>query len=85
VNCVPADPTLARAIALAAAQIPVPLVAKPNAGIPGHPVGPAAFAAGAAAAVRAGATLVGGCCGAGPRHLLALSRRIAGRTPQALG
>ena len=65
VNCVAPDAALVRIAAQAAARIPVPLVVKPNAGLPGAPVGPAAFAAGVAAAIRAGASLAGGCCGAG--------------------
>jgi 5-methyltetrahydrofolate--homocysteine methyltransferase len=73
VNCVAPDAALARVIAQAAALVPVPLVVKPNAGLPGQPVGPAGFAAGVAAAVRAGATLAGGCCGAGAAHLRALA------------
>ncbi|MEY2669177.1 MAG: Homocysteine S-methyltransferase, partial [Pseudomonadota bacterium] len=53
-----------------------------DAGLPGDPVGTAAFAAGVAAAVRAGATLAGGCCGAGPGHLRALGAALG---PQARG
>ena len=78
VNCVAPDGALVQVIAQAAARIPVPLVVKPNAGLPGTPVGPAAFAAGVAGAVRAGATLAGGCCGAGPAHLRALAAQARG-------
>jgi 5-methyltetrahydrofolate--homocysteine methyltransferase len=73
VNCVSPDGALVRIVAQAASRIPVPLVVKPNAGIPGEPVAPSAFAAGVAAAVRAGATLAGGCCGAAATHLRALA------------
>jgi 5-methyltetrahydrofolate--homocysteine methyltransferase len=85
VNCVAPDARLARLIAGLASRIPIPLVVKPNAGIPGQPVGPAAFAAGVAAAVRAGATLVGGCCGAGPDHLRAIGAAIGVPPGQARG
>jgi 5-methyltetrahydrofolate--homocysteine methyltransferase len=78
VNCVAPDGALVRVIAQAAARIPVPLVVKPNAGLPGDPIGPAAFAAGVAGAVRAGATLAGGCCGALPAHLRALAAQARG-------
>jgi len=73
VNCVAPELGLVQAIAAAAVRIPVPIVVKPNGGLPGDPVTPASFASGVAAAVRAGATLAGGCCGAGPAHLRALA------------
>jgi 5-methyltetrahydrofolate--homocysteine methyltransferase len=76
VNCVQPDPGLARAVAAVAVRVPVPLVVKPNAGLPGEPVEPEPFAVAVAVAVRAGATLAGGCCGAGPRHLAALRARL---------
>jgi 5-methyltetrahydrofolate--homocysteine methyltransferase len=85
VNCVAPDAGLARWAAELAARVPVPLVVKPNAGLPGNPAGPAPFAAAVAAAVRAGATLVGGCCGAGPAHLRALGRALGAPGPQARG
>ena len=52
------------------------VVAKPNAGRT-HGVSPEDFAEGLKAATRAGARLVGGCCGAGPAHLAALARALA--------
>ncbi len=88
VNCVEPDDALAAFVALAASRIPVPLVVKPNAGLPGAPVSPDRFASGVARAVRAGATLAGGCCGAGPAHLRALRHALppeAPSPPQALG
>jgi 5-methyltetrahydrofolate--homocysteine methyltransferase len=87
VNCVDPDEALAALVAEAASRVPVPLVVKPHAGLPGAPVQPSRFASGVARAVRAGATLAGGCCGAGPAHLRALSRALLldGPGPQALG
>ena len=85
VNCVAPDGALVRIIAQAASRIPVPLVAKPNAGLPGQSIAPAPFAAGVAAAARAGATLAGGCCGAGPAHLRALAVAVGAAPPQARG
>ncbi len=84
VNCVAPDAALVQLVARAAARIPVSLVVKPNAGLPGEPIGPAAFATGVAAAVRAGASLAGGCCGAGADHLRMLAA-ATGRMPQARG
>jgi methionine synthase I (cobalamin-dependent) len=53
---------------------------KPNAGLPTidagiavYPVGPEAFAAFLPALIEAGASFVGGCCGAGPGHVRALA------------
>ena len=62
----------------------IPLVAKPNAGVPhlrdGRTVfdlGPEAFAAETARLVEAGASIVGGCCGTTPAHIAALKRAVA--------
>lgn len=56
----------------------LPLFARPNAGTPvdvngvsRHPLTPEAFAAGAKALIEAGATMIGGCCGTSPEHLMA--------------
>jgi len=57
-------------------QLPVPLVVKPSAGLPGALLAPEPFAAWVAAAARAGASWVGGCCGAGAEHLAALGRAL---------
>ncbi|MBN1296669.1 homocysteine S-methyltransferase family protein [bacterium] len=64
----------------------VPVLAQPNAGLPeldhtGRTVfrlGPDAFAEKAVALVRAGASLVGGCCGTTPEHIVALRRAVDG-------
>lgn len=82
VNCVSPDAALARIVAATRAVVPGPIAVKPNAGLPGQAAGTADFAAGVAGAVRAGATLAGGCCGTGPSHLRALGRLLA---PQARG
>ncbi len=85
VNCVSPGSHLARVVAETAARVPIPLVVKPNAGLPGEPVGPAAFATAVGVAVRAGSTLVGGCCGAGAEHLRALGRVLGAPGAQARG
>lgn len=56
-----------------------PIWIKPNAGIPKiqggrlvYPISPEAFAARLADWTQAGASFIGGCCGAGPEHIRAL-------------
>ena len=58
----------------------LPVMVKPNAGLPKvvdgktvFLVGPEAFAADVAALVEAGASIVGGCCGTTPRHIRAVN------------
>jgi methionine synthase I (cobalamin-dependent) len=58
----------------------LPVWIKPNAGLPAtdggiavYPIGPEAFAAFLPALIEAGASFVGGCCGAGPGHVRALA------------
>jgi len=61
----------------------VPLIAKPNAGLPqlkdGRTVfqmNPREFAQGAKMLVRSGANLIGGCCGTTPEHIQALKASV---------
>jgi 5-methyltetrahydrofolate--homocysteine methyltransferase len=88
VNCVEPDDGLAAFVARLAARVPIPLAVKASAGLPDAPWSPGRHAVGLACAVRAGAGMAGGCCGAGPDHLRALAQALPGsRTaaPQALG
>ena len=69
--------------------ITCPLIVKPNAGLPQivdgktvFKVGPEEFAEDVAALVRAGATIVGGCCGTTPAHIAAVHARLADTPPQ---
>lgn len=62
----------------------IPLVAKPNAGLPKYldgktvfPMDAESFAREASGLREAGASLVGGCCGTTPEHLSALHRSLA--------
>lgn len=81
VNCSCGPAAMANLVANLAKTVCVPVVAKPNAGMPeilpdgtaDYPMTPAAFAAEMQAVLSAGATLVGGCCGTTPAHLRALS------------
>ncbi len=61
----------------------IPLIAKPNAGMPRlvddrtvFDLGPEEFAAAAVKLVEAGANLVGGCCGTTPEHISALTSAL---------
>jgi 5-methyltetrahydrofolate--homocysteine methyltransferase len=73
VNCVAPGAALADLAAWARGALPVPFVAKPSPGLPGAVRAPEAFAADLSPALRAGAGLVGGCCGATGDHLRALA------------
>lgn len=61
----------------------VPILAKPNAGLPKlrdgvtvYDMTPEEFAAAGAALVQAGASVVGGCCGTTPEHIRALAEAV---------
>ena len=88
VNCgtgpAEAAPVLAR---MHAAMPDVPLIVKPNAGLPRlergaavYAVGPEEFAREMHALMGAGVRLFGGCCGTSPDHLRALRQVLAGAT-----
>lgn len=66
----------------------LPLVIRPNAGIPAGvgadlawPEGPDYFAERAPALLDAGANVLGGCCGTGPDHVRALRAAVDARRP----
>ena len=64
----------------------LPVVAKPNAGLPdpvdGHyDLTPAEFAEAMAEAVKAGVSVVGGCCGTDPEYIRALHEAVKGMIP----
>ena len=64
----------------------LPVIAKPNAGLPdpvdGHyDMDPAAFAAAVLPCLEAGVTIFGGCCGTSPDYIKALSAALRGRSP----
>lgn len=84
----------AQTLRVVRAMVPVagsiPVAARPNAGGPTrvagrvvYPATPAYVAELAAAAVDAGAAIVGGCCGTGPAHTAAIAQALAdARRPQ---
>ena len=68
----------------------VPLLAKPNAGLPVlqdgvtvYPMLPEEFASWGPEFIKAGAGLIGGCCGTTPKHIQMLSKKVAGLTTKA--
>jgi len=86
-NCGVGSDAMVRIIERMAAVAAVPLLAKPNAGVPrlegGRTVydeNPERFARSGAALVAAGAGVVGGCCGTTPGHIRALT--AATRNPR---
>lgn len=88
-NCGSLDPfEMAEVVALMKEAVSVPVIAQPNAG-KGRLVDkrlvfdmpPSAFAAGVEACVKAGARLVGGCCGTSPAHIKAMVELLGGLSP----
>lgn len=63
----------------------IPIIAKPNAGMPElvdgetvYSMTPEEFAEAGLKLVEAGASILGGCCGTTPKHIAALSRTVKG-------
>lgn len=64
----------------------LPVIAKPNAGLPdpvdGHyDMGPEEFVRAILPCLEAGVTIFGGCCGTSPDYIRALSNALAGKCP----
>ena len=80
-NCVPADDMTAGLVLKLRRFTKLPLICKPNAGVPvinaqgvaEYDLNPEGFAKVMAACRTAGAMLLGGCCGTTPEHLAALT------------
>ena len=85
-NCGDLDPAMvAVVVSYLKLATKLPVLAQPNAGRPKlidnktvFDMAPAAFAVGIAECLRAGARLVGGCCGTSPEHI----RAVAGMLEQ---
>jgi 5-methyltetrahydrofolate--homocysteine methyltransferase len=75
-NCVLPGTPLTSLLARAAPRLRVPLVAKPSAGLPGDIVAPESFAAWTRELAGAGASWIGGCCGASAAHIAAVARAL---------
>ena len=64
----------------------LPVVAKPNAGLPDpatgkYGMGPEEFVAALLPCLEAGVTIFGGCCGTSPDYIRALAAALRGKTP----
>ncbi len=64
----------------------LPVIAKPNAGLPdpatgAYGMGPEEFVRAMFPLVEAGASIVGGCCGTSPEYIRALAKALEGRAP----
>ena len=85
-NCVPADCMTAGLVMKLRRFTRLPLICKPNAGMPvintqgiaEYNLAPDGFAKVMADCHAAGAALLGGCCGTTPQHLAALPKILAG-------
>ena len=87
-NCSTGPDGMIPLIAAMKPRATVPLVAKPNAGMPRlagretvFDMSPPAFAAFAKPFAEAGVNLIGGCCGTTPAHIGALKRALAKTRP----
>lgn len=85
-NCSTGPEVILKALEGLAGSVPVPLIAKPNAGVPGagEHVEPEEFAAYAERFLAQGVGILGGCCGTTPAHLAALKAAMAGKAPVQL-
>ena len=90
-NCSRGPQELAPVVRELMANTDLPVVLKPNAGLPRREgdatvfdVTPEAFAEAVAPLVREGVRAVGGCCGTTPAHIAALTAAIAGIPPRPL-
>lgn len=83
-NCVAADAMTPGLVSRLRRQIRIPIVCKPNAGIPTigedqlphYPMQPAEFAEISADCHAMGASILGGCCGTAPEFIAALKQKI---------
>ena len=83
-NCSTGPDDMAKVISLMYPYAKIPLIAKPNAGLPKFengrtvfPMGAQEFADFVPELLSAGASILGGCCGTTPDHIAALSQKLA--------
>ena len=84
-NCGDIDPAqMAKIVSVLEPATRLPILAQPNAGKPKlvndktvFEMGPGDFAAGIAECLRAGARLLGGCCGTTPEHIRAVAATLS--------
>lgn len=87
-NCSTGPEEMCEVIAAMKEYANVPIIAKPNAGMPEimdgetvYAMTPEEFAEAGQKLVEAGAGIVGGCCGTTPAHIMALARAVKGMEP----
>lgn len=85
INCSTGPREMEEPVAKMAEYAAIPILAKPNAGLPElegkntvYKMSPEEFAEAGERLVRAGASIVGGCCGTRPEHIRALANRVCG-------
>jgi len=81
VNCSLGPDLLADVVRRVSENTALPVIAKPNAGLPDpvtgeYSMGPDAFALAIKACVEAGATILGGCCGTGYEYISSLKKML---------
>ncbi len=84
-NCSTGPEEMCEVIATMKEYANVPIIAKPNAGMPEivdgetvYAMTPEEFAEAGQKLIEAGAGIVGGCCGTTPEHIMALARTVKG-------
>jgi 5-methyltetrahydrofolate--homocysteine methyltransferase len=87
-NCSTGPAEMLKLVSRISKVVDLPIIAKPNAGMPvikdGRTVFPMAadaFGAYAEAFVEAGVNIMGGCCGTGPEHIRVLADNMTGLKP----
>ncbi len=85
-NCSLGPDRLAPLLEELCANTRLPVIAKPNAGLPDpvdgrYDMGPEEFARAVLRCVEGGVNIVGGCCGTTPEYIRALRAALEGRTP----
>ena len=88
INCSTGPDRMLPAVKKMAEYLSVPIVVKPNAGLPSlvdgvthYDMGPEEFASAMLPLVEAGAGILGGCCGTTAAHIRCLREAIAGKRP----
>ncbi len=91
VNCSTGPEQMCEIVAVMKEYANIPIIAKPNAGLPElvenetvFSLGPEEFALRAKELVKAGASLVGGCCGTTPEHIKLLNEEISLMKPHGI-
>ena len=92
-NCSTGPDAMAKVVRRMAAVTRIPIIAKPNAGLPSlgssgktvYDMDSSSFAREMEAVYAAGAVILGGCCGTTPAHIRQLSEAMKGRKPALSG